>query len=98
MAYSVELTRDAEKQLDKLTDAARRRIIDALERLGENPRHSGTRKLSGEDGLYRTQAGGLPLIMKTLFQLLLIPFPAVNIFGLITRYSRQRRICSLNRK
>lgn len=64
MAYNVELTKDAEKQLDKLPDATRRRIISALERLEENPRHPGTKKLSGEEGLYRTRAGDYRVVYR----------------------------------
>lgn len=64
MVYSVELTTGAEKQLDKLPDATRNRIIDVLERLGENPRHPGIKKLAGEEGLYRVRAGDHRIVYR----------------------------------
>jgi mRNA interferase RelE/StbE len=64
MAYSVEFTATAEKQLDKFPDATRRRLIEAISRLGENPRHTGTKKLSGEEGFYRTRSGDYRIVYR----------------------------------
>ena len=47
MRYSVEILRVAQKQLSKIDQPNRKRIIDAIRDLAVNPRPSGCRKLSG---------------------------------------------------
>lgn len=64
MAYKIEFAATAKKQFDKLPDANRRRLGEALERLSENPRHAGTLKLAGADGLHRTRAGDYRIIYR----------------------------------
>jgi mRNA interferase RelE/StbE len=55
--YRVELLRDPEKVLVRLTRNTRVRIENALDTLGENPRPHGYSKLKGHDDLYRVRVG-----------------------------------------
>lgn len=64
MAYRIELAATAKKQFDKLPDATRRRLAEALDRLSENPRHAGTLKLAGGGNLYRTRAGDYRIVYR----------------------------------
>ena len=56
-SYSVELTRTAEKQLRRVAERDRPRIIEAIESLGEKPRPRDARKLRGYDEVYRIRVG-----------------------------------------
>lgn len=64
MAYNVELSATAEKQMDKLSANIQRRIIEELDRLAENPRHTGTRKMTGEEGLHRARVGDYRVVYR----------------------------------
>lgn len=59
--YTVELSKKAQKQLDKLSDNIAEPIIDAIAGLEENPRPAGFKKLKGRDG-YRIRAGSYRII------------------------------------
>ncbi|VAX37883.1 mRNA interferase RelE [hydrothermal vent metagenome] len=62
MAYTVELTRKADKQLQKLPEETQRRIVRALEELEDDPRPHGSAKLKGEENLYRIRMGDYRII------------------------------------
>ncbi len=53
--YRLELTSQAQRQLDKLPVANLKRIAVILQQLRENPRPSGTKKLRGP--IYRIRVG-----------------------------------------
>ncbi len=55
--YRVSFKSSAAKELRKLPLEIQRRIINAIERLSENPRLSGVVKLKGDDNLYRFRVG-----------------------------------------
>ncbi len=57
MAYKVVLKPPAKRSLDDLSKPDKIRIIGALERLSENPRHHGVIKLESETDLYRVRIG-----------------------------------------
>ena len=57
VSYSVELTRTAEKQLRRVAERDRARIIEAIASLGEKPRPRDARKLRGYDEVYRIRVG-----------------------------------------
>lgn len=48
--YTVYLSKNAQKQLDKLSDNIARPIIEAISGLEQNPRPIGYKKLKGRDG------------------------------------------------
>ena len=53
--YRLELTPQAQRQLDKTSVADLGRIVTSLQQLRENPRPSGTKKLRGP--IYRIRVG-----------------------------------------
>ncbi|MFN2315976.1 MAG: type II toxin-antitoxin system RelE/ParE family toxin [Gemmatimonadales bacterium] len=55
--YRIEVSRTAEKQLRKLGVADRRRVVQALVGLGEDPHPPGSRKLSGYTDVFRIRVG-----------------------------------------
>lgn len=59
MSYIVRFTKAAERQLDDLTQPVRRRVVERLVRLSENPRARGVSKLQGNytPALYRAKIG-----------------------------------------
>ncbi len=56
MSYEVSVTRKASKALARLPDTAYRRMMTAVDRLANDPRPPGCKKLSGRDG-YRIRVG-----------------------------------------
>lgn len=55
--YRVEISRTAEKQFRKLGAPDRRRIADALAKLGNDPYPPGSRMLSGYTDVFRVRVG-----------------------------------------
>ena len=55
--YKVEISRTAEKQLRKLAVQDRRKVVQALVGLGEDPYPQGSRKLSGYTDVFRIRVG-----------------------------------------
>jgi mRNA interferase RelE/StbE len=55
--YRIEISRSAERQLGKLPAEDRRRIVQAILPLAEDPRPRGCRKLSGYDDVFRIRVG-----------------------------------------
>ena len=53
--YQLKLTSRAQRQLDKLPAEDLRRIVAAIQQLGDNPRPLGTKKLRGP--IYRIRVG-----------------------------------------
>lgn len=62
MTYSILLAPPAERQLRSLTDSVQKRIVKRLKSLRENPRPQGTKKLTGEEDLYRIRDGDCRII------------------------------------
>lgn len=56
-SYQVQFTRSAKKELDALTDQMADRIVMAIERLAQDPRGVGTKKLKGNGGRWRLRVG-----------------------------------------
>jgi mRNA interferase RelE/StbE len=61
LKYTVVLTKKAQKQLDKLSDAIANPLFKAIANLQENPRPQGCKKLKGRDG-YRIRVGNYRII------------------------------------
>ncbi|QOQ39758.1 type II toxin-antitoxin system RelE family toxin [Trueperella pecoris] len=62
MSYRVELTTAAARQIKKLPHEARGRILDALEKLADDPRPRGAKKLVGEQNAWRIRLGDYRII------------------------------------
>ncbi|MCL1941896.1 MAG: type II toxin-antitoxin system RelE/ParE family toxin [Synergistaceae bacterium] len=63
MTYAVKLISQAERKLDSFQADLRDRIIVALERLKDNPRPSGCKKLKSRDA-YRIRVGDYRVIYE----------------------------------
>ena len=57
MAYRVEVTPAAERDLRKLDPHVRKRVNRDILRLGENPRPHGAEKMEAKEKLYRVYVG-----------------------------------------
>ncbi|MBO1351380.1 MAG: type II toxin-antitoxin system RelE/ParE family toxin [Hormoscilla sp. GUM202] len=57
MSYTVIVPKPVQKQLDRLPDDVRDRIIEKIVALAENPRPQGVIKLKGYDREYRIRIG-----------------------------------------
>ncbi len=62
MAYRIEITSSAEKELARLGKADLRRVVRAIEKLKANPRYAGAVKLSGAKAAYRIRAGDYRIV------------------------------------
>ena len=62
MAYAVDFTDAAERELRRLTLPARVAVGRMLERLAASPRRPGVRRVFGADHLYRAKAGDYRII------------------------------------
>jgi mRNA interferase RelE/StbE len=69
--YTVSLSKRAQKQLDKLSDAVAEPIFQAIEKLGDNPRPHGCKKLKGRNG-YRIRIGDYRVIYEIFDSTLLV--------------------------
>ena len=75
--YKVLLTKKAAKQLDKLADGIALPIIDAIEKLSENPRPPGCKKLKGRDA-YRIRKGNYRVIYNVFDKELIVDVIAIG--------------------
>lgn len=69
--YLVQLSRKAQKQLDKLPDSIADPLIRAISALEDDPRPSGSKKLKGRDG-YRIRIGNYRVIYTVINSLLVV--------------------------
>jgi mRNA interferase RelE/StbE len=60
-AYSVLITRSAEKEIERLPTAVRRLVVRRIEALAGEPRPHGSQKLAGEDK-YRVRQGDYRIV------------------------------------
>ena len=77
MRYHIELSKTAEKQLDKLPDKIAFLLIEAVELLAENPRPNGYRKLKGREG-FRIRKGKYRVIYDIIDDILVVDVFAVG--------------------
>lgn len=55
--YRIEITHTAHHQIRSLSHMNQRRVHEAIEKLAQDPRHFGVKKLSGEIDFYRVRVG-----------------------------------------
>jgi len=70
--YTVRLTRDAEKELDRLPNSVVERIGKSLLALEENARPPGCKKIQGSDNKYRIRVGSYRVLYSVFDKVLLI--------------------------
>ena len=76
-AYSVQLTKKAEKALDRLPDRIANPILDTIAALADNPRPKGCKKLKGRNG-YRIRQGNYRVIYEVFDNVLLVDIIAIG--------------------
>jgi len=72
VAYRIEVTRRAAKQLSELAAADRKRVARRISALTESPHPKEARKLSGADDLWRIRVGDYRVIYQIQDRILLI--------------------------
>ena len=73
MAYSVEMTRPAQRQLKKLDTSTRRKVTRRIDRLAEDPRPSGVVKLTdAHPPIYRVREGQFRVLYTVVDEKLLV--------------------------
>jgi mRNA interferase RelE/StbE len=75
--YTVVLTNTAQKQLDKLPDSVAIPLLDAIEKLADEPRPDGCKKLKGRAG-YRVRRGDYRIIYDIQNDLLIVNVVAIG--------------------
>ena len=63
MAYSIEILRSAQKQLNKISRKDQIRVIHTIRSLAENPRPSSCKKLSGRPA-WRVRIGSYRVVYE----------------------------------
>lgn len=64
MTYEIEFTREALKAFDKIQARDRRRVSGTLDKLEQDPRPVGSRRITGSEDLLRVRAGDYRLIYR----------------------------------
>lgn len=72
MAYRIELSRQADRQLRKLPRAVQERLGRTIDALGLNPRPDGYLKLTGMEDTFRVREGDFRIIYQIRDQQLLV--------------------------
>ena len=75
--YQIQITRTAQKQLDKLPDSVSVVLIEAIHNLAANPRPQGYKKLKGRDG-YRIRKGDFRIIYDIYDKILIVEVIAIG--------------------
>ena len=72
MKYRILLSKHAEKDLDKLSDAVADRILLKLQKLCDKPKLTGIKRLKGSNDLYRLRVGDYRVIFSIFEDRLII--------------------------
>lgn len=72
MSYTIEWKPTARKEIRKLDPSVRRRVIQAVTALGEDPRPAGSVNLTGAPGWRRIRSGGYRVIYEVRAEVLVV--------------------------
>ena len=72
MAYTVELSNRAKRDLASFSAETQTRIVKALRTLEANPRPSGIEKLKGEENAYRLRVGDYRILYEIYDKVLVV--------------------------
>lgn len=75
--YQIQITRTAQKQLDKLPDSIAGMLSESIQELSVNPRPYGYKKLKGREG-YRIRKGNFRIIYDIYDKILVVEVIAVG--------------------
>jgi mRNA interferase RelE/StbE len=70
--YRVEFTPRAQRELETLPKGVQQRIVDKATLLAVDPHPAASKKLQGEEGLYRIRAGDYRIVYSIHDALLLV--------------------------
>ena len=60
--YEVQISRGAQKELDRQARNTRERLLKAIYALADNPRPIGSRRIEGQEDIYRVRVGDWRII------------------------------------
>jgi len=60
--YSIVLARSARKELEQLDETLVRRVLSRIDKLADDPRPRGVRKISGSTPLWRLRVGAYRIV------------------------------------
>ena len=83
MRCRVEVSRPAQRDIDKLEPTVRQRVLKRLVALGDDPRPPDAKKLSGEASGYRIRVGDYRVLYRVDDDVLLV---------LVVRVGRRREV------
>ena len=66
LRYTIKISRGAAKEFKKLEKSVQKRVQDAIDALGEDPRPPGVKKLKGSDELWRVRVGTYRVIYSVV--------------------------------
>ncbi len=69
--YEIVLAKKAEKDLDRMSDSIAAPILEGIEKLADDPRPTGCKKLKGRSG-YRIGVGDYRLLYEITNEILLV--------------------------
>lgn len=72
MTYTVIFKPAVAKQIQRLDRNAQKKIVSAAEKLGDDPRPFGYKKLVGGEGFYRIRVGGYRIIYEIADDILIV--------------------------
>ena len=75
--YQIQITKTAQKQLDKIPDSVAGILVEAIHDLSVNPRPKGCKKLKGRDG-YRIRKGDFRIIYDIYDKILTVEVIAIG--------------------
>ena len=72
MSYKIEVKKSAAKALKKISKADRKRIVDKIDSLAENPPSPETTKMKGNNPFHRVRVGDYRIVYEIQEDVLLI--------------------------
>jgi mRNA interferase RelE/StbE len=72
LAYRVELSPRAQRDIKALDGSIQRRIARRIDLLADNPYPQGIKKIEGEDDLYRLRVGDYRILYQVREKILLV--------------------------
>jgi mRNA interferase RelE/StbE len=72
MNYTIQYKRSASEELLALPETQARKILSSINRLAEEPRPHGSKKLKGSNNVYRLRIGNYRVIYTITDQILIV--------------------------
>lgn len=75
--YSIELSKKASKELSKLHNPILKRLLEAIEKLRENPYPAACKKLVDTDSLWRIRVGSYRIVYNVAEEIKIVTITRV---------------------